>query len=374
VIRAHALLLLIALAASGCARETPYEWHLPPGFPQPRVPEDNALTVEKAELGRHLFYDKRLSANGTQACASCHEQSHAFSEQAAIATGSTGQKHHRNSMALVNAAYTATFTWAHPGINTIEQHVLLPLFGDKPVEMGAAGHEQEILARFRADPGYEQLFARAFPDPQERVTFDNVAKALASFVRTLISFDSPFDRYAYYGDDSALTPSQVRGMNLFMSERLECAHCHSGFNFSQFVTHESAAVSERAFHITGLYPSSETYVSGADYGLFAVTGQEGDKDRFKAPTLRNIERSAPYMHDGSLATLDDVIDFYSAGGRVLTEGPRTGDGRAHPGKSPFIRGFTLTAQERQDLLAFLASLTDEKFLSDAQYADPNTQK
>jgi cytochrome c peroxidase len=374
VSRAHTLLLLVALAASGCARETPYEWHLPPGFPKPRVPEDNALTAEKVELGRHLFYDQRLSANGTQACASCHRQSHAFSEEAAIATGSTGQRHHRNSMALVNVAYTATFTWAHSGINTIEQHVLLPLFGDKPVEMGAAGHEQEILARLRSDPDYEKLFARAFPGSQERVTFDTIAKALASFVRTLISFDSPFDRYAYYGEDSALTQSQVRGMNLFMSERLECAHCHSGFNFSQFVTHESAAVSERAFHITGLYPNSETYISGADYGLFAVTGQPADRDRFKAPTLRNIERSAPYMHDGSLATLNDVIDFYSAGGRVIAEGPRAGDGRAHPGKSPFIRGFTLTAQERQDLLAFLASLTDEKFLSEAKYSAPNTQK
>lgn len=332
------------------------------------------MTVEKVELGRHLFYDKRLSANGTQACASCHQQSHAFSEAAAVATGSTGQKHHRGSMALVNVAYAATLTWAHPGINTIERQVLLPLFGDKPVEMGAAGHEQEILARLRSDADYDKLFASAFPRSHERVTFDNIVKALASFVRTLLSFDSPFDRYAYYGEDAALSESQVRGMNLFMSERLECAHCHAGFNFSQFVTHESAAVEERAFHITGLYPSSETYISGADYGLFAVTGVAADKDRFKAPTLRNIERSAPYMHDGSLATLNDVIDFYSAGGRVIAAGPRTGDGRAHPGKSPFIKGFTLTAQERADLLAFLSSLTDEKFLSDPKFAAPNTQK
>jgi cytochrome c peroxidase len=368
------LVLVVALVVSACARETPYEWQLPPGFPKPRVPEDNALTVEKAELGRHLFYDRRLSANGSQACASCHQQAHAFSEEAAVAAGSTGQKHHRNSMALVNVAYSATFTWAHPGINTIEQHVLLPLFGDKPVEMGAAGHEQEILARLRADAGYQELFARGFPAERERVTFNNVAKALASFVRTLVSFQSPFDRYAYFGEDSALTASQVRGMNLFMSERLECAHCHAGFNFSQFVTHESTAIAERAFHVTGLYPYSETYVSGADYGLFAVTGEAADKDRFKAPTLRNIERSAPYMHDGSLATLNDVIDFYAAGGRVLADGPRPGDGRAHPGKSPFIKGFTLTAQERQDLLDFLSSLSDEKFLGDPEFAAPNTQK
>ncbi len=371
----RAVLLIVAVTCvSGCARETPYQWRLPPGFPQPRVPQDNALTVEKVELGRHLFYDQRLSANGTQACASCHQQTHAFSEDAAIAIGSTGQKHHRNSMALVNVAYTATFTWAHSGINTVEQHVLLPLFGDKPVEMGAAGHEQEILARIRADATYAESFDRAFPRASEPVTFDNVAKALASFVRTLISFDSPFDRYAYYGDDAALTEAQVRGMNLFMSERLECAHCHAGFNFSQFVTHESAAVAERAFHVTGLYPYSETYISGADYGLFAVTGESADKDRFKAPTLRNIERSAPYMHDGSLATLGDVIDFYAAGGRVLTDGPRAGDGRSHPGKSPFIKGFTLTAQERQDLLDFLASLTDERFLNNAEFAAPNAQR
>ncbi len=354
-----ALVLIATFALSGCVRETPYDWHLPPGFPKPRVPDDNPLTVEKAELGRYLFYDKRLSANGTQSCASCHQQAHAFSEDAATAVGSTGQKHRRNSMALVNVAYTATFTWAHPGINTIEQHVLLPLFGDQPVEMGAGGHEQQILSRISSDARYEELFARAFPRQRERVTFDNIAKAVASFVRTLISFDSPFDRYAYHGEDAALTEGQVRGMNLFMSERLECAHCHSGFNFSQFVTHESTAVVERAFHVTGLHPYSETYVSGADYGLFAVTGQSGDRDRFKAPTLRNIARSAPYMHDGSLATLGDVIDFYSSGGRQ------------HPAKSPFVKGFTLTAQERRDLLDFLESLTDERFLSDAQFADPN---
>lgn len=165
VSRARTLLIIVALAVSGCARETPYEWQLPPGFPKPRIPKDNALTVEKVELGRRLFYDKRLSANGTQACAGCHEQSHAFSETAAAATGSTGQKHHRNSMALVNAAYAATLTWAHPGIDTVEQQVLLPLFGDKPVEMGAAGHEQEILARLRADSVYDELFTTRFPGP-----------------------------------------------------------------------------------------------------------------------------------------------------------------------------------------------------------------
>jgi cytochrome c peroxidase len=355
---------------AACARETPYEWHLPPGFPEPRIPADNPVTVEKVALGRQLFYDKRLSANGTQSCASCHKAAHSFSEAAATATGSTGEKHHRNSMALVNVAYSATLTWAHSGIDTLERHMAIPLFGDAPVEMGAAGHEQEILDRLRADRKYDELFERAFPRHGDPVNFDHIVKALASFVRTMISFESPFDRYAYYGEDAALTESQVRGMNLFMSERLECAHCHAGFNFSQFVTHESAVAAERAFHVTGLVPQSAEFIAGADYGLFSVTGDVEDKDRFKAPSLRNIDRSAPYMHDGSLATLNDVIDFYSRGGRLLADGPRQGDGALHPAKSPFVRSFTLTADERADLLAFLSSLTDERFLADPRYADP----
>jgi cytochrome c peroxidase len=369
-LRRIAVAMLAIATLSGCARETPYEWRLPSGFPQPSVPGDNALTLEKIELGRRLFYDKRLSANATQSCASCHQQAHGFSEDAPTATGSTGQHHHRNSMALVNVAYNSTLTWAHSGITTLEQHVLLPLFGDNPVEMGAAGHENEILERLVQDAAYPELFRRAYPSQSDPVTFGNVVKGLASFVRSLTSFNSPFDRYAYYGEDAALSESQVRGMNLFMSERLECAHCHSGFNFSQFVTHESATAAERAFHVTGLFPDDTTFVSGADYGLFLVTGEAADKDRFKAPTLRNIARTAPYMHDGSLATLNDVIDFYAAGGRMLTEGPRTGDGRTHPGKSAFIKGFALTAEEREDLLNFLSSLTDEQFLADPRFSDP----
>jgi len=327
------------------------------------------MTVAKVALGRKLFYDTRLSANQTQSCASCHRQSHAFAEDAATSTGSTGERHHRNSMSLTNVAYNATFTWAHGGITSIEQHILLPLFGDAPVEMGAAGHEQEILARLAADPSYPSEFKEAFGRKAE-IDFDNVAKAIASFVRSLTSFNSPFDRYAYYGDDAALTESQLRGMNLFMSERLECSHCHNGFNFSQFVTHESTAVQDRAFHNTGLYYLDDPQAADFDFGLQLVTKNEADRYKFKAPTLRNIERTAPYMHDGSIATLEEVVDFYAAGGRVIAEGPFRGDGRRNPGKSPFIKGFDLSPQERDDLVNFLRSLTDESFLNDPSLADP----
>lgn len=364
-------LALIAALLSACdtRQGSSYEWRLPPDFPQPAIPADNPMTLEKIELGRRLFYDKRLSANGAQSCASCHSQALAFSDGARTATGSTGERHRRNSMSLVNTAYSATYTWAHPGITTLEQHMLNPLFGERPIEMGAAGREREILARIESDATYRELFGRAFPWRWRAITFDNVVKSIACFVRTMNSFDSPFDRYAYFGEDAALTESQVRGMNLFMSERLECAHCHSGFNFSQFVTHESLQPAEKPFHVTGLYHPTRAGQE-LDRGLFDVTKADADKDRFKAPTLRNIELTAPYMHDGSLATLEEVIDFYAAGGRELTGGPNAGDGRRHPSKSPFIRGFTLTEQEREDVIGFLRSLTDRSFVIRPELSDP----
>ena len=347
----------------------PYEWRLPPGFPQPVVPADNPMTRDKVALGRRLFYDVRLSGNQTQSCASCHQQSHAFADGAVTPSGSTGERHHRNSMSLVNVAYNATFTWAHSGITSIEQHIAIPLFGDAPIEMDAARNDTAILARLATDPEYPRQFEAVFGGDGE-ITFNRIAQAIAAFVRSIVSFGSPFDRYAYYGEDAALTESQVRGMNLFMSERLECSHCHSGFNFSQFVTHESSRIEDRAFHNTGLFFPDDPNPAQFDFGLSRVTKQDADRYKFKAPTLRNIERTAPYMHDGSLATLEDVIGFYAAGGRNVDSGPLRGDGRRNPGKSPFIKGFELTEQERTDVIAFLHSLTDEELLTRSDLAAP----
>jgi cytochrome c peroxidase len=365
--RAATIFAALLLAACGSKQEA-YEWKLPPGFPHPIVPEDNPMTVAKVELGRRLFYDVRLSGNQTQSCASCHVQSHAFAEPAKTATGSTGERHHRNTMSLTNVAYNVTFTWAHSGINSIEQHVRIPLFGDAPIEMDAARHDHEVLARIAADAQYAQAFKAVFGDGE--ISFDRIAKALASFVRSLTSFDSAFDRYAYDGEDAALSESQLRGLNLFMSERLECAHCHSGFNFSQFVTHESSRIEDRAFHNTGLYFLDDPQPARFDFGLSLVTHDDADRYKFKAPTLRNIARTAPYMHDGSIASLEEVLDFYAAGGRNIADGPLRGDGRRSPGKSPFVKGFDLTPQEKADVIAFLNGLTDEEFLNDPKLAEP----
>ncbi|MCB9786584.1 MAG: di-heme enzyme [Deltaproteobacteria bacterium] len=344
---------------------------LPPGFPAPPVPADNPLTPAAAELGRHLFYDTRLSANGTQACASCHLQELAFTDGLPRALGSTGQRHPRNAQSLTNVAYNATLTWAHPGLTELERQVLIPIFGESPPELAVSGYDAEVLERFRTTAPYPELFAAAFPDRSDPVSWDAIARALASFVRTLISGDSPFDRHAYQGDASAMSPAALRGAELFFSERLECHHCHGGFNFTRSTTHDGAGVVDAPFHNTGLYDlDGQGAYPTENTGVYEITGLPEDMGRFRAPTLRNVAVTAPYMHDGSMQTLDEVIRFYEAGGRVITEGPLAGDGRLSPLKSSFVNGFTLSDVERADLIAFLESLTDTTFLTDPRYANP----
>ena len=345
-----------------------YNWQIPSGFPKPQVPEENPMSEAKVALGRVLFYDKKLSFNQQQSCASCHQQKYAFAESTATSVGSTGQKHRRNSPALVNIAYNKTLTWAHDGLTNLERQILLPMFGESPVELGITGHEVEVLSRFNI-PEYLNLFDSAFPG--EVVSFELIVNALSSFVRSLISLNSPFDRYAYLSDDNAISASAIRGMNLFFSEKLECHHCHGGFNFTQSTSHEKQLIDRRPFHNTGLYNIGEQSGYPAnDIGLAEISTLARDNGRFRAPTLRNIEKSAPYMHDGSIATLPEVLDFYAAGGRVIEQGVNKGDGRSNPLKSPFIKGFDMSEQDKQDLLAFLATLTDQSFLTNQDFSDP----
>lgn len=341
-----------------------------PGFPAMRVPADNPWTVAKAELGRYLFYDRRLSGNQTQSCGSCHQQSRAFTDSRGTALGSTGEAHPRGSMALANVGYFSTLTWASSVVRTLEAQALVPLFGDNPVELGMAGREAELLQRLRADARYPGMFAAAFPGESEPITVANLAKAIASFERALVSADSPFDR-AQRGVPNAMTAAAQRGRELFFSERTECFHCHGGFANTDSVAPAGSFLDELSFHNTGLYNvDGRGGYPAPNTGLHAQTGNAADMGRFRAPSLRNIALTAPYMHDGSIATLEEVIDTYAAGGRNIVSGPNAGDGRANPNKSGFIVGFTLTPQERADLVAFLQALTDTRFVTDPRYADP----
>jgi cytochrome c peroxidase len=273
-------------------------------------------------------------------------------------------------MSLVNSAYASRLTWANQLLDRIEDQMLTPMFGDNPVEMGMAGKEARIVELLRVDPRYAELVPRAFPEEPDPYSIVSTVRAIAAFVRTIVSYESPYDRYLR-GETGALSESAVRGMDLFFSERLECFHCHGGFNFTDSTTHANSRIDRVGFHNTGLYNiDGEGRYPDDNTGLFDMTGNRRDMGRFKAPTLRNIAVTAPYMHDGSAATLDDVISHYANGGRVIEEGEFAGDGRRNPYKSEFMRGFELSGSERADLIAFLESLTDDQLLEDLRWSDP----
>lgn len=355
-----AILVLGLVSCSDSNKHKQYEWSLPANFPAPQVPKDNPMTKSKVKLGRALFYEPALSGNRAMACSTCHQIDHAFSEPQKVSSGSTGQALKRNALALVNIAYNSDFTWAHNGLVSIEQQMLIPLFSQNPIEMGVTGNQDDILERFNTDD-YKGLFLDAFGD--EQITYNKIVKAIASFVRSLTSFNSRFDDYAYRNKDNALSDSELRGLDLFFSEKLECFHCHGGFNFTQSSKHEFQPLDLRPFHNTGMYNTDDKgSYPDTDRGLIDVTLNPQDMGRFRAPTLRNIAYSAPYMHDGSIASLPELIDFYANGGRK--------QGINNPFKSQFIQGFELTEQEHEDLLAFLLSLSDSSFINNPAHHAP----
>lgn len=355
----------------GPSGEPGWTWELPAGFPTPRVPPDNLMSAAKVELGRRLFHDTRLSGNGTFSCASCHIQAHGFSDGQARAVGSTHEIHPRSSMSLGNVAYNATLGWADPALTTLEAQARVPMFNQDPVELGLAGREEELLQRLRSVAGYQTLFRRSFTESMDPLTLPNVLRALAAFERTLISGNSAYDRLTFHGESGVLSEPARRGMRLFFSEELQCSQCHGGFNFSGPVQFEAGLRAEPTFHNTGLYNLNGRGAMPEDSpGLREHTGRARDTGHFRAPTLRNIGVTAPYMHDGSLDTLVEVVRHYARGGRLITSGPNAGDGQRSPHKSELIQGFSLIGTDESDLVAFLHSLTDDDFLQDPRFQDP----
>lgn len=350
MIKSIALMMTVLLLS--CSKNTtPYVWNIPNDFPLPIIPKDNPMTEEKVALGEQLFFDFRLSANQVQACSSCHIPEFAFAQPTKTSVGSTGKALKRNALSLVNVAYNGTLTWAHSGLTKLEDQIRLPLFNEFPIEMGVTGNDAQILARLDS---YKSDFKRVFGS--EEINFDLIIKALAAYVRSLTFFDSAFDRYAYQMDDEALTEQQIQGLDLFFSERFECFHCHGGFNFSQSSKHAFQTLDLIPFHNTGLYSLDEigSYAND-DQGLGDISLRDTDRGKFRAPTLRNIALTAPYMHDGSVATLSEVVELYSQGGR--------GAGKTNPNKSIFVKGFDASDEEKAALVAFLEGLSDEVFVS-----------
>jgi cytochrome c peroxidase len=349
---------------------TPWVWDLPAGFPVPIVPEDDPMTEAKVELGRHLFFDPRLSLGQTQSCASCHQPALAFTDGRARALLASGDEHPRSAPSLANVAWASSLGWANPVLTRLEAHVVVPLFGTDPEELGWSGLEDQLEARLAAIPAYQDLFSAAYPESDQPVDVHHVVQALATFQRTIVSGDAPWDRFRA-GDEAALGASERRGLDLFASERLSCSQCHAGWATTDAVIDAEGGGGPTPFHNTGLYDVGGTgaYPEPSP-GLVASTGEVEDSGKFRTPSLRNVAVTAPYMHDGSLGTLDEVIDHYARGGRLIEAGPDAGDGRDNPYKDARIRGFTLSPDERADLLAFLHALTDPGFLSDPHRTDP----
>jgi cytochrome c peroxidase len=282
------------------------------------IPPDNPLTPAKVALGRRLFHDPLLSADRSLACASCHRPELGFSDTLAVSPGVDGRVGRRSTPTLLNRAYGRAFFWDGRA-ETLEDAVLRPI--RDPVELALP--LAELVRRLDAEPAYREAFRRAFPG--ESVTQENLGRALASFVRTLITGDSPADRFAA-GDSTALTREEREGRRLFFAEA-RCAQCHAGPNLT-----------DEEFHNTGVASGS------ADPGRYAVSGRDEDRGRFKTPTLREVGRRPPFMHDGSLRSLEEVIDFYDRGG---------GD---HPLRTGRLRPLRLAPAQKQALAAFVRVL------------------
>jgi cytochrome c peroxidase len=246
-------LAIVVLSGARAAADDAYRWGIPAYMPRPVVPAGNAMSDAKVELGRFLFYDKRLSSNGAISCATCHQQAHAFSDPRVVPVGVTGEKHPRHAMRLVNAGYLPVLTWANPTMHLLEKQALVPMFGEHPVEMGLAGREKQVLATLREDARYRGMFAAAFPGEGDAISLAGITRAIASFERALVSFDSPYDRYRYGHQAGAISAAAKRGEALFFGERVDCAHCHGGINFTDNVMHDRLRAPEIAFHNTALY-------------------------------------------------------------------------------------------------------------------------
>ena len=351
-----------------------FDWNLPAWVPIPVVPLDNPMTNAKVELGRHLFYDTRLSADKSMSCASCHQPDKAFTDGLSVSEGITGEKGARSAMSLANVAYLPVLTWANPQLTSLEVQALIPLFGEHPVEMGMAGKEKDLFARLQAESVYRRLFARAFPEEARRgldvlYSLGTVTKAIASFQRSLLSFNSPYDRYKYGGQKHALSVAALRGEALFFGEKMECYHCHGSFNFTDNIQHSKLPLAERGFHNTGLYNRDGRGAYPANNpGIAEFTGDPNDEGKFRTPSLRNVALTGPYMHDGSIPTLDQVIRAHYAQAGRAAQGPNG----PSPMRSSLIAGFGVTDQEVADLVAFLNSLTDEAFIRNPKHANPWT--
>jgi cytochrome c peroxidase len=359
------LILMIVAAAviSGCkkdkdndddnkpAQPTPYEFKIPKGFPtNPNIPADNPLTVEGVKLGHYLYYDERMSGKADQgmgmSCSSCHIQKFAFENGVGKGTGTIGIQTTNVMLPHINLAWNpGTFGW-NGSVPSIEEDV----YGVIPSQAEFASNWDDVIKAISAVPEYPAMFEAAFGSKE--ITKERIAKAIAQFVRTLVSSDSKFDRYLR--GEYNFTPSERNGLVLFTTEAgADCFHCHGAPANPLMTTHL-------------FYNNAKDSVFDMKNDRYSVTHDSRDIGAYKATTLRNIEVTGPYMHDGRFKTLDEVIDFYSEG-LVYSKYAHPLMHKVFP---PYGHGAMLNPQQKADLKAFLLTLTDTTFLNNPAYGDP----
>jgi len=335
------------------------------GLPPVPIPADNPQTPAKIALGDKLFHDTRFSADGKVSCATCHDQGKGFTDKLPVSEGFNGLTGTRNAPTVLNSAYMTSLFWDGREPDLEGQSKQPPI---NPVEGGLPNHEP-ILQIVRDDKDYAQAFGVVFDIDAKEISMDHVSKAIASFERTVVAGNSAFDRYYYAGEHDALAENEGRGLELFLGKG-RCVSCHR-------IEQTQALFTDNRFHNIGVGfkqirgKEAETAAqfqkskqAGADVdvavltqknvselGRFAVTDNITEVGAFKTPTLRNVDQTAPYMHDGSLATLEDVIDFYNNGGRDKESDPLSGF------QSGGIRPLNLSDEEKQDLVAFMKALS-----------------
>ncbi len=323
-------LLFCGIFSSACQQQktekvhsqvSSYPLSVPKGFPEPNISNDNPLTIESVALGKKLFFDPILSSDSSIACASCHHPRKAFSDTVKFSRGVSGRLGKRNAPPLMNLAYNTAFL-RDGGARTLALQVMVPLTDHAEMNLTL----KEAVKRLKNQPEYVEMTQKAY---NREISGFTITRALAAFQKTLISGNSPYDQYHFEGQKDAFSPAQIRGLALFQSKKTNCTQCHSGFNFT-----------------SNAYENNGLYIHYKDEGRFLITRDSVDMAKFKVPSLRNIALTAPYMHDGSLNTLEEVIRHYEMGGKP------------HVSKSPHIRPFELTEQEREDLKAFLEGLTE----------------
>jgi cytochrome c peroxidase len=328
----QSLFVLIPLFWVACKKDAPIQKQeiglafiaIPEGFPPIDFPADNAFTKERWLLGKALFYEKQLSLDSSVSCASCHSQQFGFSDNVALSKGFKQRLGNRNSPSIINVAYHPYFT-REGGVPSLEMQVLVPIQEHNEFNNNIL----DIAKRLSSNKKLQDLSNLAYNRPLD---FYVIPRALATFERSLISGNSKYDQYKK--GTLSLSDEEEKGMNLFFSDRTNCSDCHSGFNFTNY-----------QFENNGLY---ETY---NDPGRKRLTGLDSDLAKFKVPSLRNIEVTAPYMYDGSLPDLEAVLNHYNSGGKQ------------HPNKSEKIQNLQLNQDEKKQIIAFLKTLTDVSFLN-----------